>query len=274
MIWPAVFSDAERELEAAFDGNVWFADSYWPENRARVLTMLLDAARFRPAGGSARLLDLGCGNGYVSILAAKLGYVVTALDSWEPPERARLFAEAGIEYRPGNLNDPDVLAVFAAGSFDVVFMGEVLEHILNHPLGVLLEVRRVLASSGGAILTTPNPSTLAATLRVLRGSGSLWGTQAFLDKPKIARGCVISDGDIHYREYTLSEVSDLVSRAGLAVAQRGYLPIGLSLRQVWPKRLAKSLLDVVRLSRTRIFGSTNYVVAVPMPPTAPREPPR
>lgn len=274
MTWSARFASAEQELAVAFEGNPWFRDSYWPENRSRVLTMLADAERCHPAGGDARLLDLGCGNGYVSILAARLGYHVIALDSWEPPERAKLFGEAGVAYCPANLNDPDALASFAAGSFDIVLMGEVLEHVLNHPLGLLCEVRRVLARPGCAILTTPNPATLAAALRVLRGRGSLWGTQAFLDEPKIAGGRVIADADIHYREYTLEEVSDLVTRAGLAVERRGYLPMGLSRLQAWPKRLVKSLLDVAGLSRTRVFGFTNYVVAVATPPAALREPPR
>jgi SAM-dependent methyltransferase len=262
MTLSADLAGAERALEAAFAGNSWFTDAHWPENRERVRAMLRDAERFRPAGRVARLLDLGCGNGFVSLLAARLGYQTSAVDAWEPPERAQLFAEAGVAFRSCNLNHPDALAGFAAASFDVVLIGEVLEHVLNHPLGLLREVRRVLAVPGCAIVTTPNPATLAAALRVLRGRGSLWGTRAFLDEPKIAAGRVITEADIHYREYTLDEVCEVVARAGLTVERRGYLPMGLSRLQSPAKRLVKTLLDLAGLSRTRLFGFTNYVVAV------------
>ena len=42
-------------------------------------------------------------------------------------------------------------------AFDVGVMGEVIEHIPNHPLGLMREVARVLRPHGLLALTTPNP---------------------------------------------------------------------------------------------------------------------
>ena len=50
---------------------------------------------------------------------------------------------------------------------DVVVLGEVFEHILNHPAGLLQAVFRILRPGGTVILTTPNPSTLINAVRLL-----------------------------------------------------------------------------------------------------------
>jgi SAM-dependent methyltransferase len=92
----------------------------------------------------------------------------------------------------------------ANGSFDAVLFGEVFEHLLNHPLGVLGEIHRVLRPGGTLLLTSPNPSTLGNALRVLLDRHSMWGTDDFACSPKIQQGQIIYNGDIHYREYCVS----------------------------------------------------------------------
>src|SRR5580658_6880137 len=80
--------------------NDWFVYSYWPENRPRVERMLGDLQRHIAKG---LVFEPGCGNGYVSFLAARLGYEVIACDSWFPPDRAELFAIAGVQCFSANL---------------------------------------------------------------------------------------------------------------------------------------------------------------------------
>jgi len=62
-------------------------------------------------------------------------FKVTATDSWAIQERDAMFKEQGIEYSESNLNDPQPFKEIADESFQLVLLGEVFEHVLNHPLG-------------------------------------------------------------------------------------------------------------------------------------------
>src|SRR5206468_2882198 len=112
---------------------------------------------------------------FVAYLFRKCGYEVWATDAFDNDERDRLFEKLGILYRTTNLNDPVPLSDYAPDSFDVVLLGEVFEHILNHPAGLLKSINRILCRGGLLVLTTPNPSTLANAVRVLRDTHLLWG---------------------------------------------------------------------------------------------------
>ena len=117
-----------------------------PERFALRLQFLLarvDAGR--------RVLDVGCGEGHFAQALARAGAAVTGIDvAREPLRRAgerdpsldlRLFAPAG----PWPLRD---------ASFDVVWAGEVIEHVTD-TAAWLSEVRRVLVPGGLVILSTP-----------------------------------------------------------------------------------------------------------------------
>src|SRR5437763_11346969 len=58
---------------------------------------------------------------------------------------------------------------FPDSSFDVVLFFEVLEHLQNDPIRVLLEIKRVLKRRGRLILTTPNVARLENVLRLTSG---------------------------------------------------------------------------------------------------------
>jgi 2-polyprenyl-3-methyl-5-hydroxy-6-metoxy-1,4-benzoquinol methylase len=79
-----------------FKGNRRFIDQYWPESSRRVLMMLSDA-RSRLSPQSSEVLDIGCGNGYISSLFAMHDFKVTATDSWAIQERDAMFKAQGIE---------------------------------------------------------------------------------------------------------------------------------------------------------------------------------
>lgn len=106
---------------------------------ARAYDMALEIARLLPA--SSRILDVGCGNGYITHhLSALLKADVVGID-------LDVTAEAAIDYRQFDgkhfpLGD---------GSVDVVLLCYVLHHAQD--LGLLMaELRRVLSSSGQAII--------------------------------------------------------------------------------------------------------------------------
>jgi SAM-dependent methyltransferase len=243
-----------------FRGNRWFVDQYWPENSRRVLMMLSDAkARLSPQ--SSKVLDIGCGNGYISSLFAMHDFKVTATDSWAIQERDAMFKAQGIEYFESNLNDPQPFKRIADESFQLVLLGEVFEHVLNHPLGLLREIHRILSREGILILTTPNLSTLMNAARIAFGRYSLWGTRDFIGKPKFAENQIIDAGDIHYREYTADEVVWALNEARFSIDEIKFMGMGPSKNQPGWKRGIK-MIAADTLMRLRPFACTSYIVAV------------
>src|SRR5271168_86709 len=110
--------NAINRLLDGFRGNSWFLDQHWPENCRRVLMMLSDA-RSRLLPESSKVLDIGCGNGYISSLFAMYGFKVTATDSWAIQERDAMFKEQGIDYFKSNFNEPQPFKRIGDQSFQL-----------------------------------------------------------------------------------------------------------------------------------------------------------
>jgi 2-polyprenyl-6-hydroxyphenyl methylase/3-demethylubiquinone-9 3-methyltransferase len=103
-----------------------------------------------------RVLDVGCGEGHLAAELARAGAEVVGIEvAAEPLRRARL--------RHPELDLRQVAAEGAwplvDASFDVVWAGEVIEHVAD-TAGWLSEVRRVLRSGGGLLLSTPDHGRL------------------------------------------------------------------------------------------------------------------
>lgn len=239
-------------------GNEWMLNEHWPLNEPHVRLMMADVMNHFPPGPSVHLFDVGCFNGYISLLFRRLGYKVTGTDAYQPVERQSLFDKAGIEFIPANLNDLQPFARLSSESFDVVIIAQVIEHILNHPLGLVCELARVMRSGGMMILTTPNPATFMGALRVLRGVSLMWGSLDFIDQPKIKDHQIITKGDIHYHEYTYAELCHLVTRAGLSIEHSRYLGLGITRSQSGIKRLIKHNSVMRKLMSKRLFASNHY----------------
>jgi 2-polyprenyl-3-methyl-5-hydroxy-6-metoxy-1,4-benzoquinol methylase len=110
-------------------------------------------------GAGERVLDVGCAEGRFTALLADAGADVVGIDVAEEPLRRVRARHPGLDVRlvpdagPWDLDD---------ASFDVVWAGEVLEHVLD-TAAWLSEVRRVLRSGGSLLVSTPDngPLTLA-----------------------------------------------------------------------------------------------------------------
>ena len=252
-----LFKRAEKELLSEFSWNNWFMDGYWPENAPRVgLMMELAMGRWKEGD---RALEVGCANGYIAFLLRELGYRVDAVDACEDPDRDKIFAKKGIKYWETNLNDVEPLADVPDGSYDLLLLGEVFEHILNQPAGLLRNSLRVLRPGGMMILTTPNPSTVMTAIRVLRDEYVLWGTDEFLRETKVDGGNIIDNGEIHYREYPARLVTELMTGIGFKIGGVRYVQMGISKTQTPFKRLFKRLLQATPLASSRLF-SPGYVI--------------
>jgi 2-polyprenyl-3-methyl-5-hydroxy-6-metoxy-1,4-benzoquinol methylase len=113
-----------------------------------------------------RLLDVGCGSGYLARLVTErtAGVEVHGVDvSAAALERARRHLAAVWKVDL----DRDPIPV-ENGAYDTVVCVEVLEHLYD-PTHVLSEIRRALAPGGQAVLTVPNLAFWRFRFDLLRG---------------------------------------------------------------------------------------------------------
>ncbi|MEV1171507.1 methyltransferase domain-containing protein [Nonomuraea sp. NPDC049784] len=106
-----------------------------------------------------RILDLGCSQGTLSILAARRGDQVAGVDIEEEAIAfaGRLAAElpADVAARLAFLRGEGERLCFPDGCFDSAVAGELLEHVAD-PGAVLTELHRVLAPGGTLLLSVPH----------------------------------------------------------------------------------------------------------------------
>ena len=100
-------------------------------------------------------MDLGCGLGDFAGVLAETGREVVGCDVAEAALRLARSRHPGLEFV---LSRGDELP-FDDDVFDVVWMGEVLEHVQDG-LGLLAEVQRVLPPGGRLLISTPDHGAL------------------------------------------------------------------------------------------------------------------
>jgi 2-polyprenyl-3-methyl-5-hydroxy-6-metoxy-1,4-benzoquinol methylase len=257
--------EAWDRVKQVYPDSTWFGGTHLEENKPRLTRMLGDVMAWHPPGTPARIVDVGCFNGFLCYAFGQLGYQtagIDAIDEKQVPERARILGEVKAPCYAGSFNELDPFAAVPQAAFDVAILGEVIEHIVNHPVGFARAVGRLLRPGGRLILTTPNPYTLANAVRVIRGQSTCWGDGEFASLPKFdpSRGVITYEG-IHYREYGRQPLLNLLTEAGFQIERHQYLAMGAARRQHAIKRLAKSLPLWRWLAAGRLFGMTHYVVA-------------
>ncbi|HAN37033.1 MAG: class I SAM-dependent methyltransferase [Actinobacteria bacterium] len=152
----------ETHAEWWIDGFTAGAD---PEYEEQILPLAA-----RELAGAQRVLDVGCGDGQVSRLAARLGAQVVGIDpTWNCVSVANqrggaVFARAGAAQLP-----------FADGTFDAVVACLVFEHIRDVD-SAIAEVARVLQPGGRFCFFLNHP--------LLQTPNSGWIDDQFLDPPE------------------------------------------------------------------------------------------
>jgi 2-polyprenyl-3-methyl-5-hydroxy-6-metoxy-1,4-benzoquinol methylase len=159
-------------------------------------------------GRPPRVLDLGCAEAHFTTALARHGAEVVGLDVAEEPLRRAHARHPGLDLR---LAEPEAPLALEDSSFDVVWAGEVIEHVADTQQW-LSEVRRVLRSTGLLLLSTPDHGPLERLRLALSGRAF----EAHFD-PR-------SD---HLRFYTRRALVDLLGDFGFSEVEaraRGGLP--------------------------------------------------
>jgi 2-polyprenyl-6-hydroxyphenyl methylase/3-demethylubiquinone-9 3-methyltransferase len=115
----------------------------------RMRTRLDFLLKHAPAG--ARVLDVGCGEGWFTAALAQAGRRAVGIDVAREPLRRAHQREPGLDLRRVSAQGEWPLQ---DASFDAVWAGEVIEHVAD-TAGWCSEVRRVLRSGGALVLSTP-----------------------------------------------------------------------------------------------------------------------
>ena len=113
-----------------------------------------------------RLLDIGCGDGEITLQLRDLSGAsqVFGVDI----SAAAVEAANQRQVKATQLNIDETDLPFGDSSFDLVYCGEVLEHLLD-PDHLLHEILRVLHPAGHCIITTPNLAAWTERVVLLLG---------------------------------------------------------------------------------------------------------
>jgi SAM-dependent methyltransferase len=116
-----------------------------------------------------RLLDIGCSRGDWALYWRKRGWPAAGIDINH--ENVAIARNAGIDAQVCDLNRQSI--PFPDCSFDLIFAGEVIEHLIDTD-GFLSEVRRCCKPGANLLLTTPNLASFENRARLLLGVYPKW----------------------------------------------------------------------------------------------------
>jgi SAM-dependent methyltransferase len=161
------------------------------------------------------VLDIGCGDGTIGARiqeqtgARVHGIDVSAASVAAAKERGieAQLCEVGVDHLP-----------FSDGSIDLVYMAEVIEHLVD-PDATLEDVHRVLAPGGYLLLSTPNLACLLNRMMLLFGAQPFF-TEVSTRRVLGRRFRAFGEGAApvgHLRIATLSSLRQLLDAQGFGV---------------------------------------------------------
>ena len=150
-------------------------------------------------GGHKSVLDVGCATGYLARALRERGCAVSGIEyDAEAAEQARPHLDHLVV---GDLNVLDLAAEFGGRTFDVVVLGDILEHLVD-PTEVLARLVGLLAPGGSVVISIPNVAHGSLRLALLQGSWD-YRELGLMDRT-------------HLRFFTRSTLLAMVRTAGLA----------------------------------------------------------
>ncbi len=149
--------------------------------------------------GVMKLLDVGCGDGQIGKKFYDLGYYVYGIDN---SPRNLIFADKN-NIRT-KLGDVSIKLPYSNNYFDVIFAGEIIEHVFD-TRKFLMELNRIMNKKGLLIITTPNLAHFPDRIRLLLGKTP---TQIQPIHPFL---------HLHIRPFTYDTLADCLKNGGFKI---------------------------------------------------------
>lgn len=154
-------------------------------------------------GKDLRILDIGCATGTNGIWIKKNLNVELLVGLEIDTEMAEVAKKSYDEVYNVDIETANIDITFLNYSFDYVILGDILEH-LKDPWNILLQVKTILKQNGKAIISVPNIQHIETFIQVYMKGKWAYNERGIFDKT-------------HIRFFTLKNIEDLVSFAGLKV---------------------------------------------------------
>ncbi len=192
--------------------------------------------RYKPSG---EFFEIGCGMGYFLEYARKNGYTVSGIEYADLGVRT-CQTKFGLDVQCGSIEElglqPD--------RYDVMFMGDVLEHLIQ-PLDMLRKVHSMLKPSG--VLAAEVPSMFnSVTGRLAVAGMRVLGTRKKMAMPPY-----------HVNEFTPKTLRSMIERAGFRqciIIQRIKPPSAITLRGSMFEKIVKKILHYPNYGLTKSLG--------------------
>jgi len=192
--------------------------------------------RFKPSGD---FFEIGCGMGYFLDYARKQGYAVSGIEYAELGVRT-CREKFGLDVQRSSFEElPPRL-----DRYDVIFMGDVLEHLIQ-PLEMLSKARSMVKSGGIVAMEVPS------MFNSFTGRLATVGMRALGTKKKMGMP------PYHVNEFTPATLRAIIKQSGFkeaVIVQRIKPPSGITLRGNVFEKLTKKALQYPNYIVTKAVG--------------------
>ena len=188
-------------------------------------------------GGNLRLLDIGCGPGFIANLIQNPDTEIIGIDLWEETNRTPKFSR---------FIKQDIEKEFSLeglAEFDYILLADILEHIRN-PEEILEKCQTHLKNNGKLIVAVPNIANWTIRLGLLFGLFN-YTPRGILDK-----------SHIHF--YTLNSIKQLIRKCSYRISEVDSTPIPLP--TIFPFLENNALLRIVHFfgNQLSLFWKTLF----------------
>jgi methionine biosynthesis protein MetW len=191
-----------------------------PEPRFRKVLQI--AARLE----AKRFLDIGCGDGSYTLMLKETLKAEEAVGIEVSAEAIGVLKDKGIKAYQWDIDEEKF--PFESDSFDLVYCGEIIEHLFN-PDHLLDEVRRVLKPGGKIIITTPNLAGWPNRLSLLLGYQPF---ATSVSPEHEGAGKLMLKGNEgqwgHIRVFTLRALKELIKIHSFRILQTAGCPVSIN----------------------------------------------
>lgn len=181
----------------------------------------------------AEVLDVGCSTGYFGkLLKIDKNCSVYGIDiDKDDLKKASAVLDKTLLV---NLEEPNLPDELLKNKFDVIFFGDVIEHVLN-PKNILANFRKLLKKNGIIIISVPNIAHMSIRLELLSGNFD-YEPLGILD-------------ETHTKYFTYKSITQLIQESGYEISVVDYSEVEI------PKKTIQYFLSKAGLEAKSKFNT-------------------